>query len=245
MAGRGGSHPVRHIWVGRWAPATGLASAFPGAHWAVFLLAPYLNSSGAMPLGDRPPEPLEPAEVRALLAACGGDTLTGARNRALLAVLWRAGLRCSEALALRPSDISFNHGTVRVLHGKGNKARTVGIDSTALQLVQTWIDRRKAAGFPDRAALFCVIKGPNRGEPLHPRTVRSLVTRLGARAGIQHRVHPHGLRHTMAVELVREGVPVTLISRQLGHTNMATTAVYLDHLHPREAIEMARSRTWD
>jgi site-specific recombinase XerD len=196
-------------------------------------------------LGDRPPEPLEPSEVRALLAACGGRTLTATRNRALLAVLWRAGLRCSEALALRPSDVSFANGTVRVLHGKGNKARTVGIDSTALTFVQTWLDRRKAAGFADGAALFCVIKGPTRGGPMHPRAVRAMVGRLGARAGIQHRVHPHGLRHTMAVELVREGVPVTLISRQLGHSSIATTAVYLDHLHPREAIEMARSRTWD
>src|SRR6266487_3719423 len=93
------------------------------------LLLPGSRKSGCdMPLGDRPPEPLSSAEVRALLAACSPESLTGMRARALLVVLWRAGLRCAEALALRPCDVDFAAGTIRVRFGKGRKARTVGID---------------------------------------------------------------------------------------------------------------------
>ena len=197
-----------------------------------------------MPLGDRPPEPLAPHEVRQLLEACGGGSVTAIRNHALLVVFWRSGLRCAEALALRVSDVDFHAGTIRVLRGKGRRARTVGIDDTALAVLSVWVETRTAAGIGPAGPLFCTVRKDRPGEPMNPRYVRALVTRLGHAAGIQHRCHPHGLRHTMAVELVQEGVPVTKISRQLGHSSVATTAVYIDHLHPADVIEMARARTW-
>jgi site-specific recombinase XerD len=188
-----------------------------------------------------PAEPLDQAEIKALLAACGGVTLVDVRNHALLVVMWRSGLRCSEALDLRPQDIRFSDGSIRVLHGKGSKARTVGIDDSALAVLSVWVDRRQAAGIID-GPLFCTLEPP--GRPLATRYVRTLMTRLGRKAGIGHRVHPHGLRHTLAVELCREGWPVPLISRQLGHTNVATTETYLAGLHPREVIDRARVRSW-
>src|SRR6266705_5507675 len=110
-----------------------------------------------MPLGDRPPEPLSPAEVRALLAACPVESLTGMRNRALLVVLWRAGLRCGEALALRPCDVDMAAGTIRVRFGKGRKARTVGIDGEALTVVRAWLGAREVAGVRSEL-LFCDLK---------------------------------------------------------------------------------------
>lgn len=196
-----------------------------------------------MPLGDRPPEPLAPAEVRALLRACPGDTLTGVRNHALLVVLWRAGLRCAEALALRPSDIDFGAGTIRVRFGKGRRNRCVGIDDSALAVIGLWLDARQAAGVPGEV-LFCTVQKGHVGYPMSPRYVRALVARLAVRARIRHRVHPHGLRHTHASELSREGWPVSFISRQLGHSSSAVTAVYIDHVHPREVIDRARAREW-
>jgi site-specific recombinase XerD len=186
-----------------------------------------------------PAEWLTPAEVKALLAACDGATLTGLRNRALVTVLWRSGLRCSEALDLRPVDVDFGAGTVRVLHGKGDRSRTVGIDGQALNVVRAWLGARQAAGL-DSPWLFC----SRRGERLSSRYVRGLVAGLAARAGIQHRCHPHALRHSMAVELVQEGWPLPLISRQLGHRSVATTDVYLANLQPAEVIARARSRSW-
>jgi integrase len=195
-----------------------------------------------MPKGDLPPEPLAPEEVRALLVACGGDTLSGMRNHALLVMLWRAGLRIGEALGLRPSDVDFGAGTVRVLHTKTRQARTVGLDDAALAVLAAWLGARQAAGIGD-GPLFCRLHGQP-GAPLSSRYVRAQMTRLAVKAGLQHRVHPHGMRHTMAVELRKEGWPIPEISRQLGHRSIATTQVYVDHLYPAEVIDRARARTW-
>ena len=187
----------------------------------------------------RPAEWLTAEEAKALLAACDGTTLHGLRNRALLVVLWRAGLRCSEAIGLRPVDTDFRNGTIRVLHGKGDKARTVGIDGQALEVVRAWLNARDLSGW-ESPWLFCT----RNGGQLADRYVRSMVARLAAQAGVEHRCHPHAFRHTMAVELVQEGWPVPLISRQLGHSNVAVTDIYLQNLQPAEVIDRARAREW-
>jgi integrase len=195
-----------------------------------------------MPKGDLPAEPLAPEEVRALLVACAGDTLSGMRNHALLVMLWRAGLRIGEALDLRPSDVDFGAGTVRVLHTKTREARTVGLDDAALAVLAAWLGARQAAGI-DGGPLFCRLHGQP-GAKLSSRYVRAQMGRLAVKAGLQHRVHPHGMRHTMAVELRKEGWPIPEISRQLGHRSIGTTQVYVDHLYPAEVIDRARARTW-
>jgi site-specific recombinase XerD len=83
-----------------------------------------------------PPEVLVPGEVHALLEACSINPRTDLRNRALITVLYRAGLRCSGALALSPKGVGFHSMSIRVLHGKGDRARTAGIDSSALVIVR-------------------------------------------------------------------------------------------------------------
>ena len=187
-----------------------------------------------------PPEPLNPEEARALLRACSRRAPTGVRNAALLTVLYRGGLRVSEALALQPKDVDRKAGTVRVLHGKGDNSRVVGLDPGAFALVERWLDRRKALGIKRTAPLFCTLGGG----PLDASYVRHLVKRLARRAGIEKRVHPHGLRHTMAVEMLREGFDVITIQRQLGHSSLATTEQYLRHLAPESLIQAVRSRSW-
>ncbi len=74
--------------------------------------------------------------------------------------------------------------------------------------------------------------------------VRVMLKRLAARAGIDKRVHAHGLRHTHAAQLRAEGVDIAIISRQLGHTSITTTARYLDHLAPTAVIQAIRGRSW-
>ena len=83
-----------------------------------------------------PPEVLTPLEIQALLEACDGNSQTALRNRSFFALLYRTGLRCSESLALEPKDVDFIAMSIRVLHGKGDRARTVGIDPGALAVVQ-------------------------------------------------------------------------------------------------------------
>jgi len=74
--------------------------------------------------------------------------------------------------------------------------------------------------------------------------VRGILKRLATRAGIDKPVHAHGLRHTHAAQLRAEGVDIAIISRQLGHASIATTARYLDHLAPSAVIEAMRRRSW-
>ncbi len=187
-----------------------------------------------------PAEPLTPAEANHLIAACSSTSTTGRRNRALLTILYRGGLRVSEALALKVGDVDPAAGTIRVLNGKGAKARTVGLDVGAMAVVQRWIDARRRAGIRN-GRLLCTLTGG----PVDARYVRALLARLATQAGIEKRVHPHGLRHTLAVELMRDGVPAPLIQRQLGHTRLDTTQVYLDSLAPAELIQAMRRRTWE
>jgi integrase/recombinase XerD len=90
--------------------------------------------------------------------------MTGIRNRALIAVLYRTGLRITEALSLYPKDISMKTGVVRVLHGKGDKARTVGIDKGAIECIERWLDvRQKIEGYL-LAPLFCTCLRSERNE---------------------------------------------------------------------------------
>jgi site-specific recombinase XerD len=186
-----------------------------------------------------PAEPLTDAEVRALLRGCSHRAPTGIRNRALIVVMVRAGLRVSEALALRPADVDAVQGTVRVLHGKGDKARLVGLDDGAMAVVQRWMDKRATLGFRN-GPLFCTLDG----RPLWATYVRTLLKRLADKAGIEKRVHPHGLRHTHASELVAEGVPVNVIQQQLGHASLSVTDRYLRHVAPADVIALGRERTW-
>jgi site-specific recombinase XerD len=186
-----------------------------------------------------PGEPLTGAEVQALLSGCSSRAPTGIRNRALIITMYRAGLRLGEALALKPSDINPDRGTVRILHSKGDHDRTVSLDAGAMALVQRWADKRRELGFRN-GPLFCTLAGGK----LSDRYVRDMLQRVKARAGIEKRVHPHGLRHSHAAELVEEGVPVNVIQQQLGHANLATTDVYLRHIAPAAVIAMGRNRTW-
>jgi site-specific recombinase XerD len=187
-----------------------------------------------------PAEILSEDEVRGLVRACSRRAPTGVRSAALLGVLYRAGLRISEALGLRPKDLDQRAGTLRVLYGKGGCARTVALDDAALALVERWMDRRKTLGLTGRHPLFATL----RGSPLQASYVRALLPRLARRAEIEKRVHPHGLRHSFAAGLAAEGVPVNVISRALGHASTGTTARYLDHIHPQQVIETLRARQW-
>ncbi|MHB1568248.1 MAG: tyrosine-type recombinase/integrase [Solirubrobacteraceae bacterium] len=189
----------------------------------------------------RPPEVLSEAEAVALIRACSSRAPTGIRNRALIAVLWRSGLRISEALALELRDVDLEAGTIRVRHGNGDKSRTVGVDDQTAATLARWIDRRRSLSPGARSPIFCTLHGGR----LDTSYVRHLLPRLAARAGIQRRVHAHGLRHTYAAELAREKTPINVIRDALGHTSLAVTDRYLRDVAPTHVIETMRARRWD
>jgi integrase len=190
-----------------------------------------------------PPEVLTAREIERLMTACGRGP-GGLRNRALIVVLWRSGLRCQEALDLELRDVDREAGTLTVRHGKGNRRRVVGLDPPAFAVLEQWLDARGDLGVPRGSKIFCTITRPNIGSPLSGSYWREAIKKLGLRAGIEKRVHSHGLRHTLAAELMREKVPILHISRQLGHSNLAITQRYVDHLEPGEVIQAMQARAW-
>ncbi len=189
----------------------------------------------------RPPEVLTEPEVIALIRACSTRAPTGVRNRALIAVLWRSGLRISEALALELRDVDLQAGSLRVRHGKGDKSRTVGVDEQTAAMLARWIDRRRNLSPGARAPVFCTLAGGR----IDTSYVRHLLPRLAAKAGLDRRVHAHGLRHTYASELARERTPINVIRDALGHTSLAVTDRYLRDVAPMHVIDTIRARRWD
>jgi integrase/recombinase XerD len=205
-------------------------------------IKPFGSARGESPAnagGKYPPEPLTRTEVAALLAACSAVSRNGVRNRALIVVMARAGLRLAEALALKPSDVDPRAGSIRVLRGKGKRARTVGLAPDAMAVVQRWLDLRREVGL--RGPLFATAEGRS----LSQNYVRAMLARLGRQAGIAKRVHPHGLRHTMATDLAASGVPVNIISGQLGHASSAVTARYIDHISNHDVVRTMQAAVWE
>lgn len=188
-----------------------------------------------------PASPPTPAEVMRMLALCGNGYV-GRRNHALIVCLWRAGLRISEALALRPYHVDFDDYTITVMSGKGGKRRTVGVDPWGADQIKAWIAKREGLAVVQDAPLFCTISRPNAGGTVNTAYAREMVRELAKRAEVPRRVAPHQLRHALAVSLAREGVAMHLIQRQLGHSNLGTTATYLSGIAPFEVVNAISAR---
>lgn len=188
--------------------------------------------------GNYPAEILSRGEVQAVIGQCSKRAPTGVRNRALIVLLYRSGLRINEALALKPSDLDMGERSIRVLDPKTGKPQTRGWHPDADDALCRWLDTRKALGIGNHGTkLFCTLDGG----PVSDRYVRNLLHRIAPRAGVDKRVVPHTFRHTFAKELEDAGAPVTTISKLLGHHSIATTAHYLDHLTNREAVKALQS----
>ena len=166
---------------------------------------------------------LEPAEVQDLLEAPSLRSLTGLRNRCLMGLMYEAGLRVGEALALKPRDVVLEEKRIEVLRGKGHSPRTVYWRSDELSiLLERWKRRRPPGDY-----LFPVIKGAGKGSYLSPWAFRKTFRGYVEKAGLDpETVTPHVLRHTCATELLRRGVNLRVIQEALGHRQVSTTQIY-------------------
>lgn len=187
-----------------------------------------------------PPEPLSPDEARRLINAPSKRCPTGRRNAAMLAVGYRCGLRCSEILGLEERDLDRSEGTLNVRHAKGGKHRIVGIDAGVVALIDHWLAAKRQRGIQSRR-IFTTLQGGD----VSANYCRSMIQRTAKRAGIEKRVHFHGLRHSCAAALARDGVPMPTIQRALGHSNLSTTSRYLSRVDPREVVDAMKVQTLD
>jgi site-specific recombinase XerD len=168
-----------------------------------------------------------------------GDGVHGRRLRGLIVILWRAGLRIQEALALAEADLDHGRGALLVRRGKGGRRREVGMDQWGWDELHPWLELR--AELPV-GPLFCVINGSTRGRYWSSAAARADMRRTAVAAGVRRRFAPHQLRHAHAVELAREGVPLIVIQRQLGHSNLGITSIYLQGIDNAEIIETVHAR---
>jgi site-specific recombinase XerD len=185
-----------------------------------------------------PPDPPTVEEIIAVMRAAG-SSLEGVRLRGVIVLLWRAGLRISEALALNETDLDPERGALLVRHGKGDKRREVGMDRWAWSHLEPWLTVRE--GLPV-GRLFCVVRGPTRGRPCTPAGIRKQLHDVALAAGVRRRFAPHQLRHAHAVEMSREGISLIVIQRQLGHADLAITSRYLRGIDSAEIIQAVHQR---
>ena len=166
-----------------------------------------------------------------------GERPDGLRLRALIVILWRAGLRISEALALAETDLNPRRGAVIIQRGKGGKRREIGMDRWAWEQLEPWLTTR--AMLP-AAGLFCVIHGPTAGRRWEASAARKQLRRPAEAAGVRRRFAPHQLRHAHAVEMAHEGPQRVVIQRQ--HANLGITSIYLQGIDSSEIITTVHSR---
>jgi hypothetical protein len=196
-------------------------AATPG-HWA-----------GCAPPNKGQCYPADPPTVEEIILVMrqAGPGRYADRTRALIAILWRAGLRISEALALTESDLDPKTGSVLVRVGKGGKRRTVGMDDWGWEHVGRWTEHRVQLPI---GPLFCILAGPTRGRGWSATAARGELRRLAAQAGVRRRFAPHQLRHAHAIEMAHEGIPLPIIQRQLGHAHLGITSIHLQGIDTRD-----------
>ena len=149
---------------------------------------------------EYPADPPTVEEIVAVMRAVG-DRPDGHRLRALIVLLWRAGLRIGEALALHESDHDRGRGAVLVRRGKGGKRREVGMDRWAWEQLDSWLEIRRELPI---GALLCVIHGRTAGRRWEASAARKQLHHAAAGAGVRRRFAPHQLRHAHAVEIAQQ-----------------------------------------
>jgi integrase/recombinase XerD len=176
------------------------------------------------------PETMTVAEVERLIEAAGPEDASGPglRDRALVELLYAAGLRVSEALGLDREDLSLEGGFVRVI-GKGDKERLVPVGDVALEVLSRWIDGPRAALIADHH-VEALRGGPlfvgDRGRRWARQQAWAAVKRAAHEAGLADRVSPHTLRHSFATHLLEGGADLRIVQELLGHASISTTQLY-------------------
>ncbi|HTY60207.1 MAG TPA: tyrosine recombinase XerC [Bacteroidota bacterium] len=182
-------------------------------------------------LERRLPRTLDERSVARLMEQPNRANTEGARDAALLEILYSTGIRLSELIALRVADIDFSGGTIKVT-GKGSKQRIIPFGAKARAALQAYLEvrpdlSRRGPGLPN--AFLSV-----RGKPMSPKGVNRLMNRyIGMVSEIEKR-SPHVLRHTFATHLLNRGADLRAVKELLGHESLSTTQMYthvsVDHL---------------
>jgi integrase/recombinase XerD len=160
------------------------------------------------------PTVLTRTEVKALI-----EGAKSAKSKLILMMLYSSGVRLSECVNLKLSDLELDEKIGWVRRGKGNKDRLIILSEALIQAIRRYTDLKK---LPPVGPVFANSKG----NPLSPRNVQKIVKRAARKAGIRKKVSPHTLRHSFATHLLESGTDIRKIQELLGHSNLQTTQIY-------------------
>ena len=193
------------------------------------------------------PQFLEYEDVQRLLDTPPADTWLGARDRAIMEVLYSTGMRVSELVALNMDDVDFL-GEIIHVRGKGKKERLSPIGSSALQAIQHYIEFRNRRMQNDSDFDARVLFANKHGQRLSTRSVRRKMDKYLKMAGLDPSISPHTLRHSFATHMLNNGADLRSVQELLGHQTLSTTQVYThlttskikevyDNAHPRDSLD--------
>src|SRR5574343_64428 len=193
--------------------------------------------------GRKLPDTLSTDEIDLLIGAIDLSTPEGERNRAMLETLYSCGLRVSELVSLKISDLFFEEGFIKIT-GKGNKQRFVPVGKTTIKFVTLYVNQIKVhyliqKGFEDTLFLN------RRGRQLTRAMIFTIIKDLSVRINLKKTISPHTFRHSFATHLLENGADLRSIQLMLGHESITTTEVYmhldrkylaqvLHNFHPRK-----------
>ncbi len=189
------------------------------------------------------PQVLSIAEIDKILGVIDHSTPEGTRNHAMLETMYSCGLRVSELIGLRISDLYLDVGFIKVI-GKGNKERLVPIGDAAIKHINLYRDHV-------RSHIAIIMKGnedilflSKRGAALSRVMIFLILKDLAKKAGLKSGVHPHTLRHSFATHLVEGGADLRAVQEMMGHKSITTTEIYthLDRGYLRQTLEKYHPR---
>lgn len=184
------------------------------------------------------PNMLSPDEAVQLLTFSADSTIK-ARDSAMFELFYSSGLRLTELAQLKPTNIDFTEGTIRVL-GKGRKMRIIPVGDYAIRALTTWLEQRSLIIKPDVTALFL----SQHGFPISTRTISYRLKNRARLQGVHQNVHPHILRHSFASHLLQSSGDLRAVQEMLGHAHITSTQIYthLDYQYLAKVYDTAHPR---
>ncbi|MFT3904734.1 MAG: site-specific tyrosine recombinase XerD [Steroidobacteraceae bacterium] len=178
----------------------------------------------AMPkIGRSLPKSLSEAEVEALLGAPVVNDPLGARDRAMLEVLYATGLRVSELVSLKLTQVNMNQGVIRVM-GKGNRERLIPLGEEAVRWLHAFLGSARNEILLERNTDY--LFPTRRGDRMTRQAFWHIIKRYARKAGVERELSPHTLRHAFATHLLNHGADLRVVQMLLGHSDLSTTQIY-------------------
>lgn len=194
-------------------------------------------------LGRKLPDTLDYEEIERLFSAIDVSTPEGFRNRAMLETLYSSGLRVSELISLKLTNVFFSDGFLKIV-GKGDKERLVPIGQAALNLIKIYSEEVRVHVPIDKNSQNVVFLN-RRGKQLSRVMIFLLIKGLAEKAGIQKNISPHTFRHSFATHLIEGGADLRAVQQMLGHESITTTEIYthLDRDYLKQVVKEFHPRS--